>query len=129
MITVTVNPVNVVGVRVNQSTQATVPSTSVFSGAVNVQEQVNEAIAIATAASTTANSAYVLANSISSTSNSAFLYAQSAFNTSNNALVVAQSAFDNSNTKLSLTGGTVNGDLTVSGVFSTTNDIVDAGTF
>ena len=47
----------------------------------------------------------------------------------NNSLIVAQSAYNNSNTKLSLSGGTITGNLTVNGTFNNANTTVDAGTF
>ena len=93
---VTINPVNAISVRVNQSAQTTIPSTTQFIGGLS-----NEVMALANAAFTQANTA----------------------------LVIAQSAYNNSNTKLSLSGGTITGNLTVSGTFNNANTIVDAGTF
>lgn len=105
---VIVNPVNTISVRVNQTTQTTVPSTTQFVGATSAQQQIDEAKALANAASIQANTALTIAN---------------------NSLIIAQSAYDNSNTKLSLSGGTITGNLTVSGIFNNANTIVDAGTF
>jgi hypothetical protein len=105
---VTINPVSAISVRVNQSAQTTVPSTAQFLGAASAQQQINEAMALANAASTQANTALTIAN---------------------NSLIVAQSAYNNSNTKLSLSGGTITGNLTVNGTFNNADTTVDAGTF
>lgn len=97
---VTINPIKTINVRVNQSTQKTVSSTSQFVGAADVQQQVNEIKIIAQNASDTANSASNIAN-----------------------------------TKLSLTGGTITGNLeilqnlTVDQIFTANNEIIDAGIF
>jgi hypothetical protein len=112
---VTVNPVNTISVRVNQATQTSVPSTTQFIGATSAQAQIDEAKALANAASAQANTAYALANSV--------------YGIANTALIIAQSASDNANTKLSLSGGTITGNLTVSGTFNNANETVDAGTF
>jgi len=98
---VTINPVNAISVRVNQSAQTTVPSTAQFFGAISAQQQIDEAMALANAASIQANTA----------------------------LVIAQTASNNANTKLSLSGGTITGNLTVNGTFNNANTTVDAGTF
>lgn len=101
MPTVTVNPINTISVRVNQGTQSRVAGTSQFIGAANSAAEIAQAIALA---------------------NTAITYA-------NNALFLSQAAYDNSNTKLSLTGGTISGNLIVNGEFSTANNTIDAGLF
>jgi DNA-binding beta-propeller fold protein YncE len=60
---------------------------------------------------TRANSAYGQANSATTTSQAGFNHANGAFNTANSATTTAQSAFNEANTKLSLTGGTVTGNI------------------
>jgi hypothetical protein len=105
---VTINPVNAISVRVNQATQTSVPSTTQFVGATSAQAQIDEAKALANTALSQANTALTIAN---------------------NSLIVAQSAYNNSNTKLSLSGGTITGNLTVNGTFNNANTTVDAGTF
>lgn len=98
---VTVNPIQSISVRVNQSTQKTVHNTSTFVGAADVQQQVNEIQIVA----------------------------ENALETANAALSAVQGAYDLANTKLSMSGGTITGNLTVQGVFSNDNAVVDAGLF
>jgi hypothetical protein len=124
---------NAIDVKINQGTQVIIPSTSVFSGAVNVQEQINEIYAIANASSLTANTAYLLANNLSNeidsasyTANSAYSIARSASNTANIAYNTANAI---ANSKLNITGGEITGNLIVDGDFITRNMTFDAGTF
>lgn len=61
-----------------------------------------------TAIDSFAGSSYAQANAANN-------LAQSSFNKANSANVLAQASFDNANTKLSSSGGTISGDLTVTG--------------
>jgi len=92
----------------------------------------NAAFGIANSASSYANGAFGVANSASSYANGAFVaantadqravtsgsYANSAYQTANSAASYANGAFASSNTRLSTSGGTISGDLVVTGNLS-----------
>ena len=92
----------------------------------------NAAFGIANSASSYANGAFGVANSSSSYANGAFVaantadqravtsgsYANSAYQTANSAASYANGAFASSNTRLSTSGGTISGDLVVTGNLS-----------
>jgi uncharacterized protein (DUF1778 family) len=57
---------------------------------------------------------------------------QAAFDTANTAVALAQNAYNDANTKLNLTGGTITGQLEVTGNVITDTDfvgVIDAGSF
>jgi hypothetical protein len=95
-----------------------------------IDSAVERSIQNVTSAGVYANGAFVTANSASSYSNGAFVsansassYANGAFVSANSASSYANGAFASANTKLSLTGGTITGNLiannlTVSNTFS-----------
>ena len=64
-----------------------------------------------------ANAAYDYANSLTGTTTTA----QEAFNKANSANVLAQAAFNGANTKLSLSGGTIAGNVTANSVIANTS--------
>lgn len=105
---VTVNPIQTVKVRVNQDGPKIIHNTTTFVGAADVQSQINQIYNVA---------------------NNAVLTAQNSYNTANTAIEIAQNSFDLANTKLDIAGGTITGNLTVSGVFSNDRTVVDAGLF
>jgi hypothetical protein len=79
----------------------------------------NTATTNAGSASSYANGAFIAANTADQKSVSAGSYANSSFATANNvtdASSYANGAFASANTRLATTGGTISGDLTVSGV-------------
>ena len=92
----------------------------------------NAAFGVANSASSYANGAFGVANSASSYANGAFVaantadqravtsgsYANSAYQTANSAASYANGAFASSNTRLSTSGGTISGDLVVTGNLS-----------
>jgi hypothetical protein len=79
-----------------------------FSSANNVAPQIAPAFTQANAAFTHANAAFISANNVAP-------QIQPAFDTANSAALYANGAFIQSNTKLSSSGGTVNGDLAITG--------------
>jgi len=104
---VTVAPIKTINVRVNQSSQKTVTSTSQFVGASNIQNEVNQIK----------------------------ILAQNASDTANVAIILADEANANVDSKLSLTGGTITGNLeitqnlTVDNIITANNETIDAGLF
>jgi hypothetical protein len=108
MPTVTVNPVNSINVRINQGGPKVVSGATTFIGSADVQQQVDAIAIVAQSASDTANLALSQVNS---------------------AYVASQNAYNAANTKLSLSGGIITGNLSVTGVITSNNEILDAGTF
>lgn len=108
MPTVTVNPVNSINVRINQGGPKVVSGATTFIGSADVQQQVDAIAIVAQSASDTANLALSQVNS---------------------AYVASQNAYNAANTKLSLSGGTITGNLAVTGVITANNEILDAGLF
>ena len=104
---VTISPIKTINVRVNQSSQKTVTSTSQFVGASNIQNEVNQIK----------------------------ILAQNASDTANVAIILADEANANVDSKLSLTGGTITGNLeitqnlTVDNIITANNETIDAGLF
>jgi len=78
----------------------------------------NSAQTHANAGYTHANSAFITANSISSTATSASSYANGAFAQANTAQNNAVAAFNFANTRFSASGGTISGNLAVTGDFT-----------
>lgn len=100
MPTVIVTPPSSISVRVNQSTSKVVTGATTFLGATDVQQQVNQAIALAQQASETANAA----------------------------LATADSKYDKSGG--TITGNVnITNNLTVGNTIFAVTEIVDAGTF
>ena len=108
MPTVTVNPVNSINVRINQGGPKVVSGATTFIGSADVQQQVD---AIAIVAQNASDSANLALSQVSA------------------AYVASQNAYNAANTKLSLSGGTITGNLAVTGVITANNEILDAGTF
>jgi len=98
---VTVSSPQRISVSINQGNPQTVRQTSTFFGSADVQPQI---IAI----SETANTALIEANT---------------------ANAEVQGAYTLANTKLSLTGGTITGDLDITGNVIANNVILDGGIF
>jgi hypothetical protein len=71
-----------------------------------------------------ANSANVLAQNGYDQANTATTLAQGAFNKANSANVLAQNAYDSSNTKFSSSGGTISGDVTITGNLSVSGNTI-----
>lgn len=92
---------NRITISINQKNPQTVRTTSTFFGSANVQPQIE---------------------SISSTANSALTEA-------NTANAEVQGAYSLANTKLSLTGGTISGDLDITGNLIANSVILDGGIF
>ena len=111
---VTVNPVNTINVRVNQTGPRVVTGATTFVGSADVQQQVTQIGIVAQNASDTANTALSQVNA---------------------AYTLAQNAYDAANTKLSLSGGTITGsliinqNLTVSNTIYANTETIDAGLF
>jgi hypothetical protein len=77
--------------------------------------QANTATSLAQGGYDQANTATTIAQGGYDQANTATTLAQGAFNKANSANVLAQEAYDSANTKFSSSGGTISGDVTVSG--------------
>jgi len=108
MVNVTVNPVNSINVRVNQGGPRVVTGATTFIGSADVQKQVDEISIVAQSASDTANAALSQVSA---------------------AFTASQNAYDAANTKLSMSGGTITGNLSVTGFITANNNTLDAGLF
>ena len=75
----------------------------------------------ANSATTTAQAAFNTANSATVTAGAGFSHANGAFSAANSATTTAQAGFNEANTKLSLTGGTVTGNIKSNGFILSTN--------
>lgn len=77
-----------------------------------------------------ANAAFLNSNVSFNAANAAFLNSNVGFNAANSAYITANSAFDDSNTRLSTSGGTVTGDVSIVGdlIISGNTYIVDSET-
>jgi hypothetical protein len=82
----------------------------------------------ANAAFDKANSANVLAQSGYNQANTATTTADAAFAKANSANVIAQAAFDNSNTKFNSSGGSISGDVSVTGNLTIIGQTIYANT-
>lgn len=74
-----------------------------------------------------ANTAYSAAVNANGDANAADIKAQNAYNQANTGTTLAQNVYDVANTKLNLTGGTITGDLTVTG-YANVQSRLDVGT-
>jgi len=112
---VTANTISSVSSYANAAfLQANTPSYVANSAAVYA----NAAFATANTISSTssyANAAFLSANTPSYVANSASAYANGAFAAANSASVYANAAFTNANTKFNSSGGTISGDVTLTG--------------
>jgi hypothetical protein len=77
--------------------------------------QANSAYGVANSAALYANGSFAQANAAFNSANNVAPQIQPAFDTANSAALYANGAFIQSNTKLSSSGGTVNGDLAITG--------------
>jgi hypothetical protein len=75
----------------------------------------NSASNYANASFETANSAGVYANAAFQAANSSGVYANAAFDKANSANILAQAAFNTANLKFNSSGGTISGDVTITG--------------
>ena len=82
----------------------------------------------ANTATTTAGLAYNHANGAFDKANTATTTADAAFAKANSANVIAQSAFDNSNTKFNSSGGSISGDVSVTGNLTIIGQTIYANT-
>jgi len=78
----------------------------------------NAAFGVANSSSSYANGAFVAANTADQKAVTSGSYANSAYQTANSAASYANGAFTTANTKLSSSGGTISGDLVVTGNLS-----------
>jgi hypothetical protein len=104
---------------------------SAFNTANSATTTAQAAFNTANSATTTAQAGFTRANSAYGTANSATTTAQSAFNTANSATTTAGAAFNHANgafstanTKLNSAGGTISGDLIISGNLTITGNTV-----
>jgi hypothetical protein len=104
-----------------------------FSNTVNIKTdaaftKANAANVLAQAAFDKANTANVTAEAGFGRANSANILAQAAFNQANTANVTAQAAFNKANNALANTGGSISGDLTITGNLTIVGQQVYANT-
>jgi hypothetical protein len=104
-----------------------------FSNTVNIKTdaaftKANAANVLAQAAFNQANTANVTAEAGFGRANSANILAQAAFNQANTANVTAQAAFNKANNALANTGGSISGDLTITGNLTIVGQQVYANT-
>ena len=99
--TITVTPIQKINVTINQGLPQKVQTVQSFFGAANNAAQIVQ---------------------ISAQANQAFIAA-------NTAEEIANSALANVDSKLSLSGGTITGDLDITGNLVTSNVLFDGGTF
>ena len=85
--------------------------------------QANTANIISRLAYNQANTATTIARASYSQANIASASVSAAYNQSNTALVLSQAAYDNSNTKYNKTGGTISGDVQVTGNVSVSGKV------
>jgi hypothetical protein len=109
---VIVTPPSTINVRVGNPVIPVVTSTSTFTGATNVQNEIDAISATANSALQTANIAYALASSV--------------YTVANNALTTANSAYAAAANSLPLTGGEITGNLIVDQTFTA---LLDGGRF
>jgi len=90
----------------------------------------NAAFLNSNSAYNSANAGQLTANTAYDAANAAFLNSNVGFNAANSAYITANSAFDDSNTRLSTSGGTVTGDVSIVGdlVISGNTYVVDSET-
>jgi hypothetical protein len=91
-------------------------------------DHANGAFNQANTATTTAGLAYTHANGAFDKANTATTTADAAFAKANSANVIAQSAFDNSNTKFNSSGGSITGDVSVTGNLTIIGQTIYANT-
>jgi hypothetical protein len=94
-----------------------------FDAANNVAPQIQPTRDVANSAFSQANLAFDKANSGFGVATSGFAQANLAYGTSNNAFAQANLAFDTANTKLNSSGGTISGDLVISGNLNVTGNV------
>jgi len=105
----------------NQANTATTTAGLAYNHANGAFNQANTATTTAGLAYTHANGAFDKANTASTTADAAFAKA-------NSANVIAQAAFDNSNTKFSSSGGSISGDVSVTGNLTIIGETIYANT-
>jgi hypothetical protein len=97
----------------NQANTANTLANNAYIVANAAYTQANTANTLANNAYIIANAAYTQANTANTLANNAYMVANAAFAKTNSGSTVAQSAFDAANTKLSLSGGTVAGNVII----------------
>lgn len=119
----------------NQANTATTTSGLAYNHANGAFDKANSANVLAQSgynqantATTTAGLAYTHANGAFDKANTATTTADAAFAKANSANVIAQAAFDNSNTKFSSSGGSISGDVSVTGNLTIIGQTIYANT-
>ena len=90
--------------------------------------QANSAFGVANSAALYANGSFAQANAAYASANNVAPQIQPAFSTANSAALYANGAFIQANTKLSSSGGTVNGDLAITGNLIVSGSRVEVNT-
>ena len=119
----------------NQANTATTTAGLAYTHANGAFDKANSANVLAqdgynqaNTATTTAGLAYNHANGAFDKANTATTTADAAFAKANSANVIAQAAFDNSNTKFSSSGGSISGDVSVTGNLTIIGQTIYANT-
>jgi hypothetical protein len=111
-----------------QGNSAYTQANTVFGQANAAYTQANSAYTQGNSAYTQANAAYTQANTVFGQANTALSTGQAAFGQANTALSTGQAAFGAANGKLSITGGTITGNLSVTGSLTVAGNtyVIDA---
>jgi len=119
----------------NQANTATTTAGLAYTHANGAFDKANSANVLAQSgynqantATTTAGLAYTHANGAFDKANTATTTADAAFTKANSANVIAQAAFDNSNTKFNSSGGSITGDVSVTGNLTIIGQTIYANT-
>ena len=103
-------------------------STTSVQGIVQLTDSISSTSTTTAATPNSVKTAYDLATTANTNAVNADTYANAAFAKANSANVIAQSAFDNSNTKFNSSGGSISGDVSVTGNLTIIGQTIYANT-
>jgi hypothetical protein len=103
-------------------------STTSVQGIVQLTDSISSTSTTTAATPNSVKTAYDLATTANTNAVNAGTYANAAFAKANSANVIAQAAFDNSNTKFNSSGGSISGDVSVTGNLTIIGQTIYANT-
>jgi hypothetical protein len=103
-------------------------STTSVQGIVQLTDSISSTSTTSAATPNSVKTAYDLATTANTNAVNAGTYANAAFTKANSANVIAQAAFDNSNTKFNSSGGSITGDVSVTGNLTIIGETIYANT-
>ena len=103
-------------------------STTSVQGIVQLTDSISSTSTTTAATPNSVKTAYDLATTANTNAVNAGTYANAAFDKANSANVIAQAAFDNSNTKFNSSGGSISGDVSVTGNLTIIGQTIYANT-